>query len=116
MLKNEDIDVNNIRLGYYENKLMTIEINFGDILSKDSFETSEFNKVKESLTLSLGKSIFEKNNPNPQIINEIDWIKPDIKINLKRFNYKYENSNNVLGYILITDNKLSEKFMANLKR
>ena len=40
ILKIEDIDVNNIRLGYYENKLMTIEINFGDILSKDSFETS----------------------------------------------------------------------------
>ena len=116
ILKIENIDVNNIRLGYFENKLMTVEINFGDILSKDSFETSEFNKVKESLTLSLGKSNYEKSNPNPQIINEIDWTKLNININLKRLNYKYENSNYILGYILITENKISEKFMANLKR
>jgi hypothetical protein len=110
------IEINNINLVYFENKLMAIEINFGNPLTKDSFETTEFEKVRESLIAELGKFNYEKNNSNPQVINEIDWKKENVNFNLKRLNYKYENVDYILGLFLLRDIKLSEKFMANLKR
>ncbi|UOX33035.1 hypothetical protein LXD69_13430 [Flavobacterium sediminilitoris] len=95
---------------------MAIEINFGNPLTKDSFETTEFEKVRENLIAELGKFNYEKNNSNPQVINEIDWKKENVNFNLKRLNYKYENVDYILGLFLLRDIKLSEKFMANLKR
>ena len=91
---------------------MAIEINFGNPYTNDNFDQNEFLNVKNSLINELGKVNFEKNNPNPQIIVELDWKKEVNNINLKRV--KFEN--NTLGLILIRDIKLSENFMANLKQ
>ena len=95
---------------------MAIEINFGNPLTKDSFETVEFEKVRESLIEEIGKFNYEKNNLNPQVINEIDWKNKGVNFNLKRLYYKYENVDYILGLFLLRDIKLSEKFMAELKR
>ena len=110
------IEVNNINLVYFENKLMVIEVNFGNPSVKDNFELDEFNKVKESLMAEIGKNNFEKNNPNPTIINEIDWKKENTNLNLKRLNFEYEGENCVLGLLLIRDIEMSENFMLKLKK
>ncbi len=107
-----EIEINNINLVVYNNKLMAIEINFGNPYTNDNFEQNEFLNVKNSLVNELGKVNFEKNNPNPQIIVELDWKKEVNNINLKRVNFE----NNTLGLILVRDIKLSENFMANLKQ
>lgn len=107
-----DIEINNINLVVYNNKLMAIEINFGNPNSKDNFDQEEFLNVKEALTTEFGKMNFEKNNPNPQVISEQDWKKELTNLNLKRV--KFQES--ILGLLLIRDIKLSENFMANLKR
>ena len=54
---------------------MAIEINFGNLYTKDNFDQNDFLNVKNSLINELGKVNFEKNNPNPQIIVELDWAK-----------------------------------------
>ncbi|HBD26603.1 hypothetical protein [Flavobacterium sp.] len=107
-----EIEINNINLVVYNNKLMAIEINFGNPYTNDNFDQNEFLNVKNSLLNELGKVNFEKNNPNPQIIVELDWKKELNNINLKRVNFE----NNTLGLILLRDIKLSENFMANLKQ
>ena len=89
-----------------------MEINFGNLNTNDDFDQEEFLSVKNSLVNELGKVNFEKNNPNPNFIVELNWIKGANNFNLKRVNFQ----NNTLGLILISDIKLSENFMASLKR
>ena len=107
-----DIEINNINLVVYNSKLMAIEINFGNPYNKDNFDQEEFLNVREALANEYGKVNFEKNNPNPQVILELDWKKELTNLNLKRV--KFQES--ILGLLLIRDIKLSENFMANLKR
>jgi len=111
-----DVEITNINLMYYKNQLMVIEVNIGNPFNSDNFEDIEFTKVKENLNREIGITVTVKKNTNPEIINEVDWKKDNTNYNLKRLKYKSNDSDSILGLLLLRDIKLSENFMTNMKK
>lgn len=114
--KIDGVDIANINLMFYKNQLMVIEINLGNPFTKDDFDENEWTRVTTAITKETGVKAIEKTSSSIEIIKEVQWKKENVNYNLKRLKFKHEGSDKILGLLLITDIKISDQFMANMKR
>ena len=112
----EGVAIANINLMFYKNQLMVIEINIGNPFIKDDFDENEFTKVTDAINKDTGVKSTVKSSSSPEILKELNWKKENVNYNLKRLKYKHEGSDKILGLLLITDIKISDSFMATMKK
>ncbi|MGV0968963.1 hypothetical protein ACTS9U_13410 [Empedobacter falsenii] len=104
------IKVSEIKLHYYNNKLMTITINFGDAFDGPEFTISQYNSIITSL-----EGVYSNDNSNliqnSNVLRGTKWVGQKVDLEVVMFNSSHYGFNT--GYLNIYDKKLMRDYNNN---
>ena len=98
--------VSKVSLTYYDNKLESIQVTFGD--TEKSFTEDEYERVLYSLQKLYGQgNPIDLSHPEFTLLGGRKWIGKKVTMELLRLFYKPDGSTG--GYIQVTENALHKK-------
>jgi hypothetical protein len=105
-----NVKVDNISLWFFNNKLIAITVEFGNILQSKNFELSDYYSILSALERAYG-NIWAIATKSDFIIGGAIWPAKNVTLELTR--YKFETSGFIGGSIHVYDNKLMNAVYAN---
>jgi hypothetical protein len=109
-----NVKVKSIDLTFFENKLTSIGVRFGDIVTNKEFSYLDYNTIFIWLKNSFGDDYKLPKNNDGAILNGAIWVGTNVKLELLRIDFSKSKSNPnersfINGTIHIIDKKLNQK-------
>ncbi|AZI40074.1 hypothetical protein [Epilithonimonas vandammei] len=106
-----NVKVDNIYLSFFNNKLFSVGVNFGNMENVKNFEIYEFNNILTALENTYGTKWVAPSNKDGVVLNGAIWDANNVRLELVRidFSKSYTNPKDygyISGYINVFDKKL----------
>ena len=101
------VKVYEIQLGFFNNKLFSIRIDFGNFEQKKDFSASEYNSLLSALENAYSTNWVKLTNNDKDVVffNGVAWDAKNVCLELTRIKINYLGW--IGGYILVFDKKLN---------
>lgn len=110
------VEVNNISLSFYKNKLASIMISFGDFDGKD-FTYEQFEIIRNALEHIYGRDWVNPKNKQGIILNGAIWDGKNVRLELFRIDYNTNLTDPrdylISGYINVFDKKMTNEIISS---